>query len=170
MGATWWIQLNLCFLWLTRVHSPNGKLIGSATSAQLTAESRAILYNRRPFPLKIAPSHGGSRPYLTDDSLDQSQPTIQTASRSGSAVFAQVTAECPYILQWASLSQKMPLLLGGSGSASGGSGPASNTISWAHLSPQPKRHLGWFSRFYTVSYFTMGWPFPTQNCPFPWGI
>jgi len=41
-------------------------------------------------------------------------------------------------------------------------------------SPQPKRHLDRFSRLCTddrrVSlYFTMGRPFPSQNCPFPWG-
>jgi len=49
-------------------------------------------------------------------------------------------------------------------------------IPWAHPSPQPKQHLDRFSRFCTgdsrrVSlYFTMGWPFLPQNCPFPWGI
>jgi len=37
-----------------------------------------------------------------------------------------------------------------------------------------KRHLDRFSRFCTAHgrafpYFTMGRPFPTQNCPFPWG-
>ena len=48
-------------------------------------------------------------------------------------------------------------------------------IPTAHPSPQLKRHLDRFSRFRTddrrVSlYFTMGRPFPPQNCPFPWGI
>jgi len=47
-------------------------------------------------------------------------------------------------------------------------------IPTAHPSPQPKRHLDRFSRFCTddrrvALYFTMGRPFPHQNCPFPWG-
>ena len=45
---------------------------------------------------------------------------------------------------------------------------------WAHPSPQTKRHLHRFSCFCTddhrVSlYFTIGRPFPPQNCQFPWG-
>ena len=52
IGTTWRIRLkfcilgplantimNSCFLWPTRVHNPNGKPIGLAVSAQLTAES-----------------------------------------------------------------------------------------------------------------------------------
>jgi len=42
-GATWWIWLNLCFLWPTGVDNPNSKSIGSAISAQLTAESSYTL-------------------------------------------------------------------------------------------------------------------------------
>ena len=43
-------------------------------------------------------------------------------------------------------------------------------ISWAHSSPQPKRHLDRFSRFCTDNcrvslYFTMGRPFPSQSWP-----
>jgi len=62
IGATWWIQLNLCFLWPITVHNPNSKSIGSAVSAQLTLES-SILYNGQPFlqncPLsKTVLSHG----------------------------------------------------------------------------------------------------------------
>ena len=53
-----------------------------------------------------------------------------------------------------------------------------NTIelvhSSAHLSPQPKRQVDRFSRFYTAddrksSYFTMAAPIH-QKCPFPWKI
>jgi len=45
----------------------------------------------------------------------------------------------------------------------------------AHPSPQPQRHLDRFNRFFTDDrraslYFTMGRPFPPQNCPFPWGM
>jgi len=60
-GATWWIRLNLCFLWPTWVRNPNGKSIGSAVSAKRTAESPYILQWATISP-KIAPSHGGSGP------------------------------------------------------------------------------------------------------------
>jgi len=51
----------------------------------------------------------------------------------------------------------------------------SNTIPWAHLTPQAKWHLNQFSRFCTDDwrmslYLTMGCPFLPQNCPFPWGL
>ena len=39
-------------------------------------------------------------PHLIHDSLRQSEPTTQTASRSVQPFFAQLTAECPYTLQW----------------------------------------------------------------------
>jgi len=52
------------------------------------------------------------------------------------------------------------------------SGPHLTHDSLVYPSPQPKRHLGRFSRFCIddrkVSlYFTMERPFPLQNCPFP---
>jgi len=43
-----------------RAHNPNGILIGSAVFAQMTAECSYTLRWDNPFPLKIAPSHGGS--------------------------------------------------------------------------------------------------------------
>jgi len=48
-------------------------------------------------------------------------------------------------------------------------------IPWASLRPQPTQHHHQFSRFCAddcrVSlYFTMGRPFPPQNCLFLWGI
>jgi len=52
-----------------------------------------------PFP-KIAPSHGHLTHYLSRDSLGQSKPTSQMAPRSVEPLFAQLTAECPYALQW----------------------------------------------------------------------
>ena len=60
----------------TRVHITNSISISSAIFAELTAGSPWI-YNRPPYPLKIAPSHGGSGPYPMHDSLG---PTPQTAS------------------------------------------------------------------------------------------
>ena len=49
IGATWRIRLNVCFLWPTRVHNPNGKWIRSAVLAQLTTES-PYTYNGHLFP------------------------------------------------------------------------------------------------------------------------
>ena len=46
---------------------------------------------------------GDLDPHLTHDSLGPYEPITQTASNGiwiGSAVFAQMTAECPYTLQW----------------------------------------------------------------------
>jgi len=59
----------------------------------------------------------------------------------GSAVFAQVTVECSYTLQWAAPSPSKLLLRMGDLDAH------LNHGSWAHPSPQPKRHLDRFSRF-----------------------
>jgi len=53
--------IDFCFLQPTRVHNPNGKSIGSAVFAQLTAESPYTL-QWAPFCLKITPSHGGFGP------------------------------------------------------------------------------------------------------------
>jgi len=58
IGATWRIRLSLCFLQHTWVHSPNCKSIGSAMSAQLTAESAYTLQCGTLSP-KIAHSRGG---------------------------------------------------------------------------------------------------------------
>jgi len=43
IGATWLIRWNLCFLQPTRVHNLNGKSIGSAIFAELTAVSSSTL-------------------------------------------------------------------------------------------------------------------------------
>jgi len=64
-GATWWIQLNLCFLGPTRVHNPNGKSIGSFF-AQLTAESPYTL-QWAPLCPKIVPTHEYLDHHLTHD-------------------------------------------------------------------------------------------------------
>jgi len=47
--------IELCFLRPTRVHSLNGKSIGSAISAQLTAENPYTLQWATPLPLSILP-------------------------------------------------------------------------------------------------------------------
>jgi len=87
-------------------------------------------------------------------------------SQMASAIFAQLTAECRYTLQWVA---SFPLKIIPS---HGRYGPPSSTIPWAHSSPKLKRHLYWFSHFCThdcrVSlYFKIGRPFTPQNCLFP---
>jgi len=77
--------------------------------------------------------------------------------------FAQLTAESPYTLQWASLSPKLPLSIGESG-------PHLMSDSLAPSEPQPKWHLDGFSRFCTDDrrlslYFTMGRPFSHKITP-----
>ena len=79
IGATWRIRLNFCFLRPTRVHNANGKSIGSAVSAQLTAESPYTL-QWEAFSLKIVPSHGDPR--LIHGSLGPPESSTQMASRS----------------------------------------------------------------------------------------
>jgi len=85
----------------------------------------------------------------------------------GSAIFAQLMAEC----RRACPGMYFPLKIKDS---HWGSGPHLIMVSWAHPSPNPKRHLNCFSRFCTTHcrvylYFTMGCPFSPQDCPFPCG-
>jgi len=61
IGATWRVRLNLCIPRPTGVHNRNGKWIGLAVFAQLTAES-AYTLQWAPLYTRIAPSHGGYGP------------------------------------------------------------------------------------------------------------
>jgi len=148
IGATWRIRLNMCFLGSTRVHNPNGKSIASAFFAQLTVESLytlqwepALSPQNCPFPC----SHGK---WQFSDGLPSNlwflgpvRTHNQNGITIGSAVFAQMTAECPYTSQWAAPIPRQNC------SFPWGSGPLSYMVPWAHPSPQPKRHIDWFSRF-----------------------
>jgi len=106
VGATWRIRLNLCFLRPTRVHGPNGKSIGSPVSAQLTAESPYTLQCATLSP-KFALSHaGGSGPPSNSWFLGPVRAHSPNGISIGSAVFAQMTAECPMglLYNWTPLS------------------------------------------------------------------
>jgi len=63
-------------------------------------------------------------PHLTHASLDPPESYNPNNISIGSAVFAQLTAECPYTLQWAA---PFPLKIARS---PGESGPPSNTPTW----------------------------------------
>jgi len=99
IGTTWQIWLKLCFLWPTQVHNPNGKLISSAISAQLTAESPYTL-QWAPLSPKIAPFHGVSGPPTNTWFLEPIHDHNPNSISIGSIVFAQCSADCPYTLQW----------------------------------------------------------------------
>ena len=81
IGTTCRIRLNWCFLRPIRVHNPNGKSIGSAVSAQLPAEGLYTLQWATLSP-KLPLLMGNLDLHLIHDSLGQSEPTVQTASRS----------------------------------------------------------------------------------------
>jgi len=65
IGATWWIRLNLCFLWPTRVHNPNCKLIGSAVFTRLTAECHRVHLRHlvNTIELILSSAHPSPQPY-----------------------------------------------------------------------------------------------------------
>jgi len=88
IGATWWIRLNLCFLWPTRVHNPNCKFIGSAVFTQLTAECHRVHLRHLANTIELVLPSARPSP----------QPNIKLI---GSAISAQPMAESPYALQWA---------------------------------------------------------------------
>jgi len=98
IGTTWQIWLNLSLLLLTRVQKTNGKSIGSATFAQLTAECRRAHLGVF-FPLIIAPFTWGIWAQCMYASLGPTQVHNPNGISLGSVVFAQVMAQCSYTLQ-----------------------------------------------------------------------
>jgi len=83
---------------------------------------------------------GVSGSHLIDDSLGQSELTIKMASRSVQVFFAQVTAECPYTVQWAPISpQNFPFPWG--------SGPHLTHDFLGPFEPTTQWHLNWLSHF-----------------------
>jgi len=87
--------------------------------------------------------------------------------RIGSAVLAQFTAESPYNYNGLCFPPKLTLPTGDLDShlTHDSLGPAEPTTQTASRSVQP-----FCTDDCRVSlYFTMGRPFPPQNCPFPWG-
>ena len=118
-GTTWQIRVNLCLLRPTRMHSTNGKWIGSAVSAQLPPESPYALQWVPLFP-KIAPSFVGSEPLYKSWFLGPVRADNPNGITIGSAVFAPVIAECLYFTMGHPFSpQNCPFPWG--------SGPQSNT-------------------------------------------
>jgi len=151
----------MCFLRPIRIHNPNGKSIASAIFAQLTAKCRRACPGMS-FPQIIAPSHGShgwvAWIWVPSNTCFLGHTRVHNPNdiSIGSAVFAQLTAECRRA-HWRHLVNTIELVL-----------PS------AHSSPQPKRQIDRFSRFCTAHsrksvYFTIGALFP-KNCPYPWGF
>jgi len=99
IGVTWRIRLNLCILRPTRVHNRNGKWIGLAVLHSLR-QKVPILYNGRSYPSEL-PLPMEDLDIPCDTWCFRPMPAHNPNGTSiGSAVFAQMTAECLYCLQW----------------------------------------------------------------------
>jgi len=100
-----------------------------------------IVYNGRPYPPELPlPMRGSGAPSNTwfTGSMRAHNPN---STSIGSAVFAQMSAECPYTLQcFTRFPTKLPLPMGDLDLMY-------YMIPWAHPSPQPKWQLDRFSHF-----------------------
>jgi len=120
-----------------------------------------------PFPSKLPLLMGGSAPHLTRFLLPI-QAHNPNGTSIGSAVFAQVTAECPYTLVWAALSPKIV-------PSHWRSGPPSNLWFLGSIQAHNRNSISIgsavFAQMTTVSlYFTMSRPFPIKIAPSHGGI
>jgi len=109
IGATWHIQLNLCFLRPTSVRNPIGKSFDSVIFH--SSWQNVVRYVRASFP-NNCPFTWGSVPLLMCGSSCPPRHSIPNGISIGSAVFAQLKAESPCTLQWVPLSPKLPLSVG----------------------------------------------------------
>jgi len=100
IGVIWRIRLNFCFLRPTRADNWNDKSIGWAIFAQLKAKVPiGLLYNRPVWlPPKLPLLTGGSGSASNTWLLGTIQARNPNGISIGSAVFAQMTAKCPYTL------------------------------------------------------------------------
>jgi len=168
IGATWRIRLNLCFLQHTRVHSPNGKSIDSAISAQLAAES-AYTLQWGPFPTKLPLLVGDRDPHLFHDSLSQTEPTIQTASRSVQLFSHKWPQSISILYNGRPFPKNCPFPRGIRTHVRHDSfDPSEPTDQTASLSVQPFSHRWPQSVPYILYNVTPS--FPPQNCHFSWRI
>ena len=107
------IRLNLCFLRPTRDHNPNGKSIGSAVFAQLTAECSRVHWCHLANTIEVMHIGVTWRIRLNLRFLRLIRLRNSNGITIGSAVFAQVTPDCSYTLQWgAPFPSKLPLPMG----------------------------------------------------------
>jgi len=93
----WQIRLNLCILQPTVVHNRNGKWIGSAVLYSLR-HKMPILYNGLPYPPEVPFPTGDLHLPCNTRCFGPMRAHNRNGTSIGSAVFAQMTAECPYMV------------------------------------------------------------------------
>ena len=109
-------------------------LCPAGPSTQLS-KSYALQWARRHSP-KSAPSRGNICTPSNTWIPGLTRLSVPNGISIGSAVFAQMTAECPYLYNGTPLTpQNCPFPWG----------MWTPMVPWAHSSPQPKRHLDRFS-------------------------
>ena len=126
------------------------------------------VYNGGPIPHKIACSRGGIGIPSISWFLEPDWAHNPNCITICSAIFAQVTAECPYTLHLALLPSKLPLPTGDLDPhvRHDSLDPSEPTDQMASLSVQP------FLYRWPQCPCTLQWDAPStrQNCPFAWGI
>ena len=160
IGATWQIRLKLCTLAQPREYDWTCASFGPPKSTTQAANRSVqpflhnsrlkapMLYNGRPFPPKLPFLMGGCGPPSNSWFLGPVQAHNPHGITNGSAVFTQVTTECPYTLQWAAASplpSKLPLPVEVSGPhlIHGSRGPPRSSTQMASRSPFLQGSLVW---------------------------
>jgi len=154
IGATWRIQLNLCFLWPTPVHNPNGKI--DRFSHFSTTHGSVVRYIGANWRIR-----------LNSCFLWPTQVHNPNGKSIGSAVSAQLHSlrhKVPILYNGRPFPQNCPL-------PSGIWTPSNTRFNWAHSSPKSKRHLDRFSNFaqMTAECLLYNRTPLHQHCPFPMG-
>ena len=141
IGATWQILLNMSFFGPTKTQTTNRSvqpLLHSSRQSPYTVKWASL-------SPKTAPSHWGSRPPYNSWFLGPAWAHNPNAISIGSAVFEQITAECPLYF---TMGHPFP--------------PQNSPFPWGDLDPHlthaslgslessTKCHLNWCSRFCTA--------------------
>jgi len=111
--AHWCHLANTIELVLPSAHpSPQSKRQSVQSFLHSSRQKVPILYNGRPFPQNCPFSWGGLGPLSISWFLEPDPAHNPNCIMIASAIFAQVTAKCPYTLQWMPLPPKLPLPMG----------------------------------------------------------
>ena len=119
------------------------------------------------FPLKIAPSHRGSGPYLIHAFFGPYMSITQMASRSVQPFLHSLQQNVITDIGACPSPSKLPLPMGIWTTIW-------HMVPWIHPTQHPKWHLDRVSHLCTAhgrqSLYLQWAPFPHQNCPFPRGF
>ena len=169
--AQWRHLANMIKLVLPSAHpSPQPKRQIDRFGRFCTAHGRQCVYfTMGTLSPQFLPFCGDREPHVFHDSLSQTEPTVQlNCITLGSAIFAQVIAECPYTLRWAPLSSKIA-------HSHWESGPRCKTQFLGLIRAQRPNDISIGSAVFaqmTAEYpYTLQWdaPFPSK-LPLPMGI